>query len=541
MRRICLPIAAFLTLTSVSANAQTNPLGDLLGGAIRGAMQNSAKQEAQTQWSKVDQGIVNCLSRTLTPPPDQLAAQGILPSDPRLKPHIDKCRQIIATEQQQRDAAEQDRKQREERAQRDEQFRQESLKKQEQALQEEKRRQELAIKKLKDEIATLRADAVVKSVLEREGLTLLIAAKDTANMTRALEGHPKFNRLPEVCLPTGTSFASDNAFDAFIRMQVEQKIGSGFSVKSCHPPIGNRDFFAISAVMLDASTPDMQAEYLRGIKGQQFVTFLSISASDFAIYQHKRKDSAAVVERKIANGEDVFVFVSSTSVVQTVCVLSGEQMAPLQEVFQSRRADWGDVLKGGTISYRTANDADDAFVGFKRGTCGGMLLHTSVAAKVLDGIKRDGLKTELHPSIIASSEIASKLAEIRAKKADEERLIAEEKKNREEAARKAEDDQKRYEANRNRCKTKDVALNYFVSSCVVAGSVGRSDVDSQTLQQKQDTERNKLSDCPPEVLDAVARAGKQSARDAALKVSSLSVFQDGLAFQCKKVGGMALQ
>ncbi len=536
-------VAAALLLPAV-ANAQYKPLVDVLvGGVVQGVLQGAtrgaSREQAQVEWANLDPAMMNCLAGRLPMPPQQLADQGILPSDPRLGTYVKNCQLILTTEAQKRQVADQERRRR------DEEMRREALARQEIGRQQEaaERKVKEADRRMRETVATLRADPAIRPLLAQDSVTLLIAAGDTANMTRGLDGAPRFRQPPDLCLATAGPLASGHAFGTFVRARMEQKIQSPYRERSCSPrQLNGRDFMVMSSNQLDAAPPDVQIGYMTAVRSKAFVPFLTVTTADFGLAEDKRKDEVTALERRLASNDDIFVLVYGTAPAQSLCVIAGERADRLVEVFGRRRADWADAVRT-SPAVRTVGDADAAFVKIKRGECGALLVAGSVARGILEGLRRDGTKVELHPAVIAGSEIGSEPVKPRESKVAEDGKPAIEQKGVDEvaAARRREDESRQAEADRSRCRSRTVTTDYFISSCVLAGAEGRPDVNLPPLQQKREEERVKLSGCPSDIVDAVGRAGRQYSRQAAANVNALVVFQDGLESQCRKLAATALE
>jgi|GEM_PF-4943027 len=88
--------AALASLVLSPAQAQMYQYGDPMGAAMGSAMQAQIRSQAQIQWSGVDPKILSCLNRTMTPKPNELAAQGIMPSAPDIQGYFNACERQIA-------------------------------------------------------------------------------------------------------------------------------------------------------------------------------------------------------------------------------------------------------------------------------------------------------------------------------------------------------------------------------------------------------------------------------------------------------------
>jgi hypothetical protein len=502
----------------------------VIGGALRDVFQGGAKQKAKDEWSKVDKELVDCLTRTVNPPPKKLAEQGVLPSDSRLRSYVDRCRRTIAEEQRKRELAEADRLKREEDTRRKEVARQEALKQKEEAN-----------RRLKEELSALRESESVKPLLEKDAHILLFSGKDTPNMKRGLDGQPRFERNPELCLVSNQQLAAGNEFSAFLRQQIERKLRQPFRETVCQPQkLTGRDMLLLPSAQIEKMPLEAQALLLREISGGGFQPILSVSSDDFERDKIRRKEESAALEARLGSGEAIYVLVHATSSVRSWCVLNSQGEDVLMDVFRDRRADWADVIPQASVPTRNVPDLDGGFVGIKRGNCGALLLSGSEAQQILAALRRDGVGAGLHPSFIASSELSAKRAEIGERRLAEEQRQIEARLEREERQKRQEEERRRIEAEKSRCKTKSVAGAYFVSACVAAGSEGRGNVDISSLRQKVEDDRAKLADCPADALDAVARAARQHAREAASKVSPLMAFQDALRVSCTKVSASIL-
>lgn len=497
-----------------AAHAQSNLLGDLIGGVIKGAAQDNARSKAQAEWSHVDSVVVDCLNKSLSSSPAQLASQGIAPSDSRVQPHIARCQRQIAAEKQKEKAAAEEQQRQEERA-----------KLEQKARLEARQKQEEADKKAKADLQDLRSDPAIKALLTDDTVTMLIVSKEGGSFSRDLNGMVRFSRPVEGCVVASVPLSPDRAFEAYVRSEIASRFQVQLRDKVCSKSsdIARSEVMLLSGAQINAVGMDTQLLFLQAIKTKQFIPLLTLTKSDFIAAQQKRKDDMAALSERLSAGEPLYALIYSGVPVKAICLISDDKAQPLTEVLKERRSDWADVFPS-MPPVRYHPDVDTLFMGLKRNECNAAFVASASVRTVLEALQRDGVSVELHPVSIKEADIAERIEAIR-----QQKLAAED------AAQKAAEARKAAEAERNRCRTKVVSENYFTASCVATGSQLQSGKSADDLLKTVEVERSKISSCPADVLDDVNRSAKQSARQALSQVSSLVVFEEGLAAQCRKI------
>jgi hypothetical protein len=87
-----IPIAVGATLVLCASHALAQNDGGFFGRLVQG-VQSAA---ARASWQSIEPDVQNCLQSQYNINPSDLADQGILPTDSRVAPDIDNCRQAIA-------------------------------------------------------------------------------------------------------------------------------------------------------------------------------------------------------------------------------------------------------------------------------------------------------------------------------------------------------------------------------------------------------------------------------------------------------------
>lgn len=66
---------------------------------IAGAAQRQSQKEAYEEWSRLEGSVIGCL-RQMGVEPNDLVQKGVGPSDKRVKPYVEKCKQLLEAERQ---------------------------------------------------------------------------------------------------------------------------------------------------------------------------------------------------------------------------------------------------------------------------------------------------------------------------------------------------------------------------------------------------------------------------------------------------------
>lgn len=549
------------------AYGQGNPFGEILNGIMRGAAQDNARKKAEAEWSQIDSTLLECLNRNITPPPRQLATEGIPPSDPRIAPFIQRCRQQFAAEEQQRQRAaleqqrrdaqvrreelarqedirrreENDRRKREQ-AEREQQRREEIARKEEEARQETARQNEETARKLREEMGTLRLLPVAESLGTPDSVTLFITSRDTPTLSRDLSGRPVFAQAPIVCIPNNGPLSPDPAFLSYTRDQVRLLLGTGFRERACaYPDLVTQEVVLLAASQFNTASPDAQLNFLRGLRDKKLLPLKTINPADFAALQQKQREAVIAIERQLENNANIYALLHRSAPVRALCQISGDTADALLAVYRNKASEWATVMPSAGLSVRSTTTLEDTFLMLKRGECDAVFISSNVAQTLLPAVRRDNLQLTLHASVIDGESVAAEQAEIVTRKANAERLKQEEEQRRQEEARRYEEERRKAEQLRERCVSKDMARNYFVSACVASGLENKPGDALSTARKDAEAELTKLSECPSEIKGAVFRSAASAGVSARASVSPLVVYHEGLLAQCRKQADLQLK